>query len=67
MDAPLIFTSLGNLPVDSLEYQPSWDDQPGYIVFREKYLLNGEIVRENSHAYSKRGVLAEGFAGTIGG
>lgn len=67
MDVPLIFTSKGNLPVESLEYQTSWDDQPGYISFKEKYLLNGKVVRENSHVYSKAGVLADGFAGAIGG
>lgn len=60
MDAePLIYTSRGNLPVASLQYVTRWEDAPDYIKFVEIYTLDGEIVRESAHVYSKRGLFAE--------
>lgn len=55
MDAPLVFTSLGNLPIDSLEYFHSWEDAEGYIKFIEGYKLNGEVIKQAVHVYLKKG------------
>jgi len=56
---PLIYTARGNLPIDSLQYETRWEDTPDYIKFVEVYTLDGEVVRESAHVYSKRGLLAE--------
>lgn len=65
MTEPLIYTSLGNLPVASLDYGTRWEDMPDYIKFVEIYTLDGEVVRESAHVYSKRGLLSEPVAGTF--
>jgi hypothetical protein len=65
MTEPLIYTSRGNLPVASLVYGTRWDDMPDYIKFVETYALDGEVVRESAHVYSKRGLLSEPVAGTF--
>ena len=67
MDAPLIYTSHGNLPVASLQYATRWEDAPDYIKFVEVYLLDGEVVRESAHVYAKRGLLCEPVAQQLGG
>ena len=56
-DIPLIWTERGNLPVADLEYRTGWQvDLPnGVIVFRETYLLNGEVVKQSVHVYKDRG------------
>lgn len=55
-DEPLIFTSKGNLPIASLEYQKVWEDAPDYMKFSEIYLLDGEVVKESCHVYVKHGL-----------
>ncbi|CAB4126887.1 hypothetical protein UFOVP84_31 [uncultured Caudovirales phage] len=52
-DVPLIFTSKGNLPVDALRYENSWIVQESYIIFNEKWLLDDELVKSNSHCYTQ--------------
>lgn len=64
---PLIHTSKGNLPVDSLEYSTRWEDSTECTTFIETYLLNGEVVKQSVHVMGKRGFLADGQAGSIGG
>lgn len=51
-DLPLIATSKGNLPVDALEYITEWVTETTYIMFNEKWLLDGEVVKSNSHTYT---------------
>lgn len=58
-DVPLIYTSKGNLPISSLEYGTRWEDAPDYIKFVEIYTLDGEVVRESAHVYTKRGLSME--------
>lgn len=59
-EAPLIYTTKGNLPVDQLEYQTGWIDTPEYTQFMERYLLDGEVVKESSHVYHRKGATFEG-------
>ena len=61
-DEPLIHTSRGNLPVSSLQYAVRWEDSADYLKLVETYTLDGEVVRESAHVYSKRGLLAEPVA-----
>ncbi len=57
---PLIWTSHGNLPVSTLVYDTRWEDTPAYIKLVETYSLNGEVVRESAHVFSKQGASIEG-------
>ena len=61
-DEPLIWTSKGNLPMSSLQYESRWENTDTYIKFCERYTLDGEIVKESAHVYIKQaeGVIAEG-------
>lgn len=61
-EIPLIWTTKGNLPVDSLEYTTRWEDTDDFIKLVETYRLDGEIVKENAHIYAKRGVFQEMLA-----
>lgn len=56
MTEPLIYTTMGNVPVSSLVYETAWEDAPDYIKFMERYSLSGEVVRESAHVYAKRGL-----------
>jgi len=58
-DEPLIYTSRGNLPIASLQYAVRWEDAADYLKFVEVYTLNGEVVRESAHVYTKRGMFCE--------
>ena len=58
VDTPLIYTSFGNLPIDTLEYSYTWEDTPEYIKFSETYKLAGEVVKQSAHVYVKVGVSA---------
>lgn len=59
MDEPMIYTSRGNLPIESLQYATRWEDSVDYIKFVEVYTFDGEVVRESAHVYAKRGLLVE--------
>lgn len=52
---PLIYTTLGNVPIDSLEYFHAWEDTPEYTKFIEGYKLDGEIVKQSAHVMMKAG------------
>lgn len=64
-DIPLIYTSKGNLPVDSLIYETRWEDAPDFIKFTEVYMLGDEVVKESAHIYSKRGLMTDAVAQPI--
>lgn len=57
---PLVWTTKGNVPADSLQYSARWEDTPEYIKFVETYTLDGEVVRESAHVLQKQGASAEG-------
>jgi hypothetical protein len=66
-DAPLIWTSRGNLPLSELTYQTAWEYVPNhYMKFMERYLAaDGIVVKESAHVYSFQGVAAEGVANPL--
>jgi hypothetical protein len=67
MTQPLIYTTLGNVPIADLKYETSWDVQDAYIKFTETYrAADGEIVKQSAHVYDRKGVSAEGFAANLG-
>jgi hypothetical protein len=63
---PLIFTSKGNLPIDSLQYRHEWTNTDEEISFVEEYLLDGEVVKRSVHLYLKRGAAAGAEAAALG-
>ena len=64
---PLIYTSKGNVPVESLRLETNWDIQDSYIKFTERYRDElGEIVKESAHVYDRKGVFSEGFVANVG-
>ena len=52
-EVPLIYTTLGNVPIDSLDYSYNWEDTKEYTKFTETYKKDGEIVKQSCHVYSK--------------
>lgn len=52
---PLIYTTLGNVPIDSLEYSNQWDDTENYVKFIETYKKEGVIVKQSAHVMLKKG------------
>lgn len=58
MDTPLIYTTKGNLPIESLQYRHQWLEDDVAITFVEEYYLDGELVKRNSHARLKKGLDA---------
>jgi len=67
MEKPLIWTTKGNVPIESLTYQTAWDIQvPHYVKFVERYLNeSGEVVKESAHVYDFKGLTAESVAGSF--
>lgn len=53
--APLIFTTLGNIPVENLEYSTEWHISADEVGFRETYTLNGEVVKQSVHIQKLKG------------
>jgi hypothetical protein len=67
-EVPLIWTSKGNIPIDSLKLSVSWEITGAYIKFVERYIdESGLVVRESAHVYSKVGIAGMGETGGIGG
>jgi hypothetical protein len=62
---PLIFTTKGNLELDTLTHKVEWRQSSEQIVFIETYKLNGEIVKESSHVCILTGVAPIGDCGQI--
>lgn len=62
MDTPLIWTSKGNVPVESLTYKTSWENTDDYVKFVETYYLGDELVKQNAHVLSKRGISSDAVA-----
>lgn len=52
-EAPLIHTTLGNVPVESLAHEVEWRMTDSVVHFTERYKSpDGEIVRQDSHVYA---------------
>lgn len=58
-DIPLIYTTKGNLPINSLQYRHQWLEDVNTITFVEEYLLDEEVVKRNVHCKYKCGMNAE--------
>jgi len=59
-EIPLIWTSKGNVPLDSLKMEAIWDIQKTYIKLIERYTdADGEVVKEGAHVYSLVGLTGE--------
>ena len=54
MVEPLIFTTRGNVPIDSLDYSHEWLENDNELRLVETYKAkdNGEIVKQNVHIKS---------------
>lgn len=65
MDEPLIWTSKGNLPIASLQYEHAWEDTPETMTFRETYTLHGDIVKQSAHVYLKQGAHLQPSPGEL--
>jgi len=54
---PLIYTSKGNVPVDSLRYEHKWEDNDRYIALHEFWFDGDEIVKNSTHMLAKSGLV----------
>lgn len=63
MDEPLIYTSKGNLPVNSLRQVVTWQDGPSFTKCIETYYDGDEIVKQSAHVMVKSGLSAAVEAG----
>ena len=61
-DAPLIYTSKGNLPEADLRCDPQWVDTPDYTKLILRYWLGDEVVKESAFVLSKRGLSSDSVA-----
>ena len=61
-DTPLIYTTHGNLPIDSLQYETRWEQSADYVKLVETYRLDGEVVRESAHVLALKGLLTDAIA-----
>lgn len=52
-EIPLIYTTMGNVPISSLEHYVRWDQADDYIKFVEIYMHQGVVVRESAHVLAK--------------
>ena len=62
MEAPLIHTAKGNLPLADLTHDVEWRISPEQIIFVETYRLGEEIVKQSSHVKVLIGATAEGIS-----
>lgn len=64
-ETPIVFTSKGNVPQDTLDYHHEWVVNEDVIRFREFYTekATGEIVRDSTHIYLPKGAAAGAVAG----
>ena len=59
---PLIYTTQGNLSIDSLRHEVEWKLSPEQIIFIESYFLGDELVKQSSHVRVLTGVASVGEA-----
>jgi hypothetical protein len=64
-DTPLIYTSKGNLPVESLQYSTAWENTDDYVKLTETYTLDGEVVKQSAHVMAKKSFLTEAIANSL--
>ena len=60
---PLIYTSKGNVPVDSLIYSKEWKVDQNFVTFCEFWHdSEGTLVKNNVHVFALQGLQAMGGA-----
>jgi len=59
---PLIHTTKGNIPLDTLQHSVEWKLSPEQIIFIESYFLGDELVKQSSHVRDLSGVESAGVA-----
>ena len=66
-DAPMIWTTRGNLPASELRYATRWEFVPGeYVKFVETYTAaDGAVVKESAHVLTFKTLTGEAVAQTI--
>jgi hypothetical protein len=52
-EIPLVYTVMGNLPIDSLDYSYQWEDTSEFTKFIETYVKDGVVVKQSCHVYSR--------------
>ena len=58
---PLIYTTLGNVPVSTLKCEREWTYNDDGAKFVERYRdSDGIVVREDCHVYTKQGLASSG-------
>jgi len=58
-EAPLIWTTKGNIPVSDLHYRTQWQITEEYISFTESYFLGDELVKSSTHVHSNKPLESE--------
>ena len=57
-DTPLIYTSKGNVPIDTLRYEHRWSETEDYVSFEEIwYDQSGELVKNSRHVLAKKPLI----------
>jgi len=59
---PLIFTTKGNVPLESLRHEVEWRIDADVVVFIERYFDGDEVVKESTHVKLMTGVAMDGVA-----
>jgi hypothetical protein len=64
-ETPLIYTTKGNVPLDSVELKVEWFFEPEYVKLVEKAFdkASGELIKESAHVYSKFSVVGAAETG----
>lgn len=57
---PMVWTTKGNMPVEFLDYNVEWFENPDEIGLVEVYRHQGEIVRRSVHVRKKEGLSMDG-------
>lgn len=63
---PLIFTSMGNVPISALRHVPHWENHPDAIVFVDEYFFGDVSVKRGVNVLTKKGVNGETVIGDFG-
>lgn len=65
---PLIFTTLGNVPEESLDFSQQWEYAPGsHVKVTLTHQRDGIVVKQSVHVLSLRGVAGQPAAGGFAG
>lgn len=63
IEVPLIYTSKGNLPVESLKERVVWVDNAEETICAHEFWLEDECVKRSVHIYKRQGLSVLGQVG----